>query len=355
MPDIDDYSPIVERGELEATSGLFARGRRRKDLGPVESGFVRLLIGDDGSPLPSNDLTAGEKHWARPRSWIKVDIGYHTLDYTVGLSDPTGRAGFTARVSVRASVCDAGGVTRQGVTSVRDFVLPAVRRAVVQAGSVIEPSVKQNPIAALTETRQRADAGVRSLADGPVSGIPDWLEAEFVSVTLDFDDATRRHLAELVDRTRQGELVDVDSVVQAKKTKAELAMRTLWREELLPHLSDPAQRVFEVAFANPTQANLAKAVDQVSHEEMVLVSEGFELLKTMVNNDYVDKDDPFYAAILAMNEKMSHLYLRGTAAALSAGSTKAELPTAGDEPPTDALDHDPPDVEEERGDRDWTG
>jgi len=354
----DDFSPMVEQGELEPVPGRLGRLRRRHDLAPVEAGFVRVLIVEDGSPILAHDLTGGERKWGRARSWVKVDVGYHTLDYAVSFSDPTSRAGFVARVNVRARVRDAGEVTRQGIVSVKDFLLPAVRLVVAQASSTIKPARDPDPIAALAEMRAQAEVHVRRAVQGAVPDVPNWLDAEFVSVTLGFDDGTQRHHAELVNRTRQGELIDANTVNEEKETKAALAVRAIWRDALLPHLSDPSRRVFEVAFANPTQQNLAQAVQQVSTTELELLGQGFDLLTKMVDKDYVDKDDPFYKAIVAMSGKLAnHLYLPGAAGGLSGLSPQDGLPSGDGEQREEAVDHEPSEVEsqeDEKGDRNWS-
>ena len=350
MTATDDFAPMVEQGELEAASGLVGRRRRRHDLAPVDAGFVRVLVGDDGSLVAAHGLTGGEKRWGRARSWVKVDVAQHALDYAVAFADPTGRAGFEALVTVRAAVEDPLEVVRKRITSVRDFLLPAVRRVVLRASEAIEPTSARDPIVALTTMRQRADVCLRLAVDGPVVEAPKWLAAEFVSVTVEFDQDTQAHHTGLVGRERDGELIDFDQVNEEKRTTASLAVRALWREELLPHLSNPAQRVFEVAFADPTQQNLARAVEQVTSAELQLLSQGFEMLRTMVDKDFVDKDDPFYAAIEAMSGKLTHLYLPGAAGALR-GAPQSGLGLGDDA--DEVIDHEPPNIEEEPGDHAW--
>jgi hypothetical protein len=357
MTPIDDFAPMVEHGELEPTTGLRGRMRRRHDSAHVDAGFVRVLIAENGSPIPTGELTAGEKRWGRAQSWVKVDVSHHTLDYAIPFSDPTGRAGFTARVSVRACVADPGEVAKQGIVSAKDFLLPAVRRVVVQASTAIKKTKQSDPTVALTEMHTQADLLVRNAVQGPVHEAPPWLDAEFVSAAVEFDSATERHHAELVNSTRRGELIDAHQVNDVKATRATLAVRAIWREELLPHLSDPAQRVFEVAFANPSQQNLARAVDQVTGAEGQFMLQGLEVLKTMIEKDYVDKDDPFYKAIEAMSGKLAHVYLPGAAAALASPTPPPELDsgskTAHNADAEAVVDHDPPDVDEVHGDREW--
>lgn len=353
----DDFSPMVEQGDLEPGSGLLGRLRRRHDLGSMDAGFARVLMVEDGSPILAHDLTGGERKWGRARSWVKVDVGYHTLDYVVAFSDSTSRAGFVARVNVRVRVRDAAEVARQGISSVKDFLLPAVRRVVVQASSQVEPTVDPDPILALGAMRAQAEVHVRRAVQGPVRDLPSWLDAEFVSVALGFDDKTERHHAELVNIAHEGERIAADQANDEKRANAQLAVRAIWRKELLPHLSDPSRRVFEVAFADPTQQNLANAVEQVSAAELRLLIEGFDVLKKMVDNDYVDKDDPFYKAIAAMSGKLAnHLYLPGVGGGLSALSPQDGLPTAEDKQREEAVDGKPPEVDEEkdRGDHDWS-
>lgn len=357
MTSTDDFCPLVEQGEVPTGGGLIGRVRRREDLAPLEAGFARVLLAADGSPVPPGQRSAGEKRWGAARSWVKVDISHHTLEYAIPFSDPTGRVSFTARVGVRAAVGDPSEVARQGIVSVKDFLRPAVGQVVVEASGAIESQRDPDPIIALADTRKRADAAVRNAVRGPVVTAPRWLVADFVSVSVGFDAATERHHAELIESARTGEMIVANQANDAKRAEANLAVRAIWRKELLPHLSDPAARIFEVAFADPTRQNLANAVDQVTSSELQYMLQGFEVLRTMVDKDFVDKDDPVYAAIQAMSGKLAHVYLPGAAAALSSPAAAGGL-GAGDAADEhahegEAVDLDRREGEDAPGDRDW--
>lgn len=347
----DDFSPIVEQGELPPGSGLRLRARRRPELGPLDAGFVRVLVGDDGSMIAEHARTGGERQWSRPRSWIKIDVGDHTLEYEVPFFDPTGRIELKARVSVRASVCDPTEVAARGIVSVKKDLESAIQEVVYGAVDATKPVRERDAVSALNESRRRAEVSVRSAARGTVPDVPRWLDAKFLSVSVSLDGATSRQRADLVGSEFKGQKIDAEALNDAKSARAEAAIRAIWRDELLPYLSDPTQRVFEVAFADPSRENLARAVDQVSGAELRLLSEGFELLQTMVEKDYVDKDDPFYTAIVAMSGKLAHLYLPGAATALAGPGATPELPNGDGTADDDVADY--ADADAQDGDRDF--
>lgn len=347
----DDFSPIAEQGELPPSSGLRLT-RRRPDLGQVEAGFVRMLIGQDGSMFPEHQRTGGERQWGRMRSWIKIDVGDHMLEYEVPFYDPSGRFKLKAHVSVRASVSDPTEAAARGVKSVRNDLESAVRQVIFDATDEAESVEGGTPIAALNESRRRAEISIRRFARGNVPGLPGWLNAVFGAVSVSLDGKTQDHLDNLVGTSFESEMLDASRINTEKKVRGEVAVRAIWRDELLPHLSNPAARLFEAAFADPSQANIARAVDQVAASDMRAMLEGFELLRTMVDKDHVDKGDPFYTAIEAMCGRMAHVYMPGAAAALGGPAAKEELPV-GDDPAEHVIDHEPSDVDAEEGDSDW--
>lgn len=346
MTVIDDFSPMVDQGDLEPSSGLLTRMRRRQQLSPVGGGFVRVLIDEDGAPiLVGQRLTGGEKRWSRARTWIKVDVGRHTLEYHIPFTDPTGRAGFVATVTVSVQVRDPADVAQHGTMSVKGPLESALRRMIADGSAKIQTVNDVDPTIALITVRQHADKTMREAVHGEVRNLS-WLSAEIESVTVGFDDATRSHHAELVDRTRRGELIDANAENEKKEAAATLGVRKMWRDNLLPQLRDPSRRVFEAAFANPTEENLTNAVTQVNNAEFALLTQGLEILKTTLEKDFVDKDDPVYTTIKAISGKLEQLYLPGSSAALPHPEDQGKLKSAE----TDD-DHRP---KRKTGDRDWT-
>lgn len=353
----DDYSPVVEEGELEAGSGLRTRLRRRQELAPLGSGFQRVLLAEDGTPLVSDkQLTPGEKRYTRARSWIRIDVGHHRLDYRVPFSDPSGRADFVATVAVDVVVGDAVEAVRQRATSVKDSLEPALRRAVADVGESGDAVGEDNRIVALTVMRQGARSRIRTLERQALSGLPSWLTATIMSTAVEFDDATKRHYDQLVELGQEGQLIEATAENREKRTKGELTVRKLWREDLLPHLSDPSRRVFEQVFANPTDENIAIAVDQANQREMVLLQEVVRSFEMAAREGFVDKDDPTIRALVGFVGRLPEM-VSGSGAALTAGTQNA----AGDtdaEPPVDAeadaeTEVNPP-PETEPGDRDFS-
>jgi hypothetical protein len=357
----DDYSPVVEQGELEPGSGLRARLRRREELAPLGAGFVRVLLAEDGTPLVGDkQLTPGEKRYMRARSWIRVDVGHHRLDYGVDFSDPSGRADFTATIAVDVAVCDAVELVRQGVTNVRDVLEPALRRAVADVGESGEAPAAESvddQIAALTTMRQRARARIRGLEEQPLRGLPSWVTATVVSTVVDFDEGTRSHYDQLVRLAQQGQVIGASAKNDELRTIGELTVRRLWREDLLPHLSDPSRRVFEQAFAKPTAENIAMAVGQANQREMVLLQEVVRSFETMAKEGIVEKDDPGIRAFVGLVQRLPEMLPGGGGSALDAGTPSAAL-GADSAAPVDAEAEAETEVvpppEAQSGDRDFS-
>lgn len=324
----DDYSPVVEQGELEPGSGLRARLRRREELAPLGAGFVRVLLAEDGTPLVGDkQLTPGEKRYMRARSWLRVDVGHHRLDYRVVFSDPSGHADFTATVAVDAVVRDAVELVREGVTNVKDVLEPALRRAVADAGETGEAPASgsvEDQIAALTAMRQQARSRIRGLEEQPLRGLPAWLGAMVISTVVDFADGTRGHYDQLVKLAQHGQVIGATAKNEELRTLGELTVRRLWREDLLPHLSDPSRRVFEQAFAKPTAENIAIAVEQANDREMVLLQEVIRSFENMATQGIVEKDDPGIRAFVALVHRLPEMFTGG-GTALPAGVSNPAL------------------------------
>jgi hypothetical protein len=337
----DDYYPIVEQGELELASGLRARLRRREELALVGPGFERVLLAEDGTVLLADkQLTPGERRNIRARSWIRVDVGHHRLDYSVSFSDPSGRADFLAAIAVDAAVVDAVKAIRSGISSIKDSLEPALRRAVVDAGEAGEEVTDDDEIAAFTDMRLRARAAIRKLEGEMLEGLPGWLSAKILSTTVDFADGTQGHYKRLVELAQQGSVIDRTSKNNEKRTEGEISVRKLWREDLLPGLSNSSQRDFERVFANPTAENIAIAVGQANQRELALLQEVVGAFEMAAKEGFIEKDDPTIRALVGF---VGHL------PQMIAGSGQA-LPEAK---APEVIEADPA-PEEQVGDRDFS-
>jgi hypothetical protein len=356
----DDYSPVVEQGELEPGSGLRARLRRREELAPLGAGFVRVLLGEDGTPLVGDkQLTPGEKRYMRARSWLRVDVGHHRLDYRVRFSDPSGSADFVATVAVDVAVRDAVELVRQGVSSVKDVLEPALRRLVVDAGESgdsDDEEFEDDQIKTLKQMRKRARERIGVLQREPVSSIPAWLVATVESTVVEFDERTQRHHDELIAVVQTGHVNAATAKNDEDKVRFRIRARQLWREDLIPHLSDPSRRVFEQVLDNPTSENIAIAVNQANEREMMLLQEVIRSFESMAKDGIVEKDDPGIRAFVALVQRLPEMF-SGGGAALTAGAPSpaldAESKVAVDaEAEAETEVTPPPDVQP--GDRDFS-
>jgi len=326
LSDNNDYSPIVDEGELEGGTGLLGRLRRREELGPVGAGYMRILLDADRSAVAGGEqLSAGEKYWSRgARTWVKVDVGEHPLTYDVGFSDPSGQAGFVATVSVRCSVKDASTAAVQGATGVRRFVEPALQQAVARTGRGIPPATDvDGPVATLTKLLDNADATVRESVTGAVDDLPGWLEARVTSARVQFDEETAKHHAELVATTRD---IDVERLTGDKDRlhmENEMSVRAIVRENLAPYLADPVMRGFETVFADPSPANVDRVVGQVTatNRDMIL-----SILERLAEKDLLDKGDAAVnGAVEALLAALKGVPFESGAAALGAGGVAGAL------------------------------
>jgi len=340
---LDDYSPVVERGELEAISRLRTRLGRRHELAPVGPGFERVLLAEDGSPLRASErLTPGEKRFGPARSWIRVDVGHHQLEYRISFSDPSGAADFIAVTTVDAVVVDAAEAVRHGASSVRGSLEPALRRAVVGAGESVETVTDNDRLAALKNMRRNARTKVRELEAQPLSGPPEWLSATILSTAVDFDERTKRRYDQLDDLVQEGEVIDHTSENERKRTRGEITVRKLWRDDLLPNLSNPSRRIFEQVMANPTDANIATAVRQADERELLLLQEVVHAFEMAAKEGFVEKDDPTIIALAGFVGRLPQI-ISGSESGLPEGETRKKVDADAAATP-----------EEQVGDRDFS-
>ena len=336
-----DFSPVAGRGELKPESGLLGRFRRKQDLEPVGSGFVRILLDEQGSPIASGEqLSAGQKYWSRGRSWVKVDVGTHRLEYEVDFPDPSGSAEFVARVAVTASVEDAVGAAADGCTNVAEILVPVLEEAVAVVTGKVTRTKESDPIAALHSMRKKARNAVRKLV-GESLDVPPWLSARVTAVTVEFDSVTAQHHATLVERKHGGHLIAADGENEMVKTETAMKIRDMVRTSLAPHLSDPATRAIEVVVSDPSTENInafaAKMAEGEIGQQRALVA----FVQTLLEKDYLDKDDPLYKTLVQVSSMgLEGLYVNQPSA-LGRGASAAELkagPTSqsGEDAPADA-------------------
>jgi hypothetical protein len=288
----DDFSPIAERGELERASGLLSRLQRRQELRPVSANHYRVLVDGDGTPLTgAEELSAGQRYWSKANGWVTVDVGDHILAYDVPFSDPSGRIGFVATVTLQTKVRDATAVVERGIESVKDVLGPALREVVTKATRSADGGPSTDPIGALSAMRERANENMQQEVRKELGNLPEWLSAQVTAVTVEFDADTAAHRAELVRRSRDGELIDADAENKKRGTRHEMEVREIVRDSLAAHLSQPATRAFEVVFSDPSAENIASVVNQVNADEHRHKALVIEILQGLIDKDLVDKGD----------------------------------------------------------------
>ena len=340
MSATDDFSPVVEEQEFVTETGLLGRRRRRHDLEPLGAGYTRILLDDRGVPLHTGEQpSAGQRYWSRAgRSWVKVDLRPHILEYQIQFSDPTGRAGFIATVTVNSSVKDAEEVAKEGATSVKDILVPALREAIERASDKGHSVDKDDPVSALGTMRIHASKAAKGLV-GDVKGIPSWLVAKVTAVSVDFDAATDSHRNELIKRSRDGQLiVAAGNNEKIEKTTA-MEIRGIVRDSLTPHLANPATRAIEVVAGDPSPENINALVSTLNGIEGDQQRATIALLQELIDKDYLDKEDPIYKAIVDVAARV----IRGDSftearSSLGAGATAKEITAEASTEEVDASD-----------------
>lgn len=320
-----DFAPVAEKGELQAARGLLGRLGRRHDLEPLDGGFARILLDEQGNPIVSGEqISAGQKYWARARSWVKIDIGTHRLQYDVEFSDPSGSAGFIAEISVTASVKDAAGAAQDGCTSAEEILVPVLREAIEVASGKAASPTGDGPITALSSAREQARAAARKLV-GREPDVPAWLAAQVKAVSVDFDSTTAKHYADLVDKKHGSHLIEAEGEHDQRKAELMLKIRGIVRESLEPHLRDPVGRQIEAVIAEPSTENLNAFASKMAAGDLARQQAGITLIETLMDKDYVDKDDPLHVALLKMGPKLIESLSADPQPALGSGSSPPEI------------------------------
>jgi len=347
-----DFSPVVETGELQAPSGLLGRLKHKHDLEPVGSGFVRILLDDQGVPLASGEqLTAGQRYWTRARTWLKIDVGAHRLRYEVDFSDPSGSAGFIATISVEASVQDTEGAARDGCTSAGEILVPLLREAIEIAVGSSSPAVGEEPIAALSAMRAQTREAARSLV-GTEPSVPSWLSATVTSVSVDFDETTAKRHADLIEKKHGAHLIAAEGENEQMKAKTAMEIRDIVRNSLEPHLRDSMGREIEVVVSNPTTENINAFASKMADTELGRQQALFAFVQSLIDKDFLDKEDPMYRTLVQVSSRALEGLYEGGPPALGGGTGANEI-SAGedlDEDEPHASGEDSADEEEEEDD-----
>lgn len=322
----NDFSPVAGSGEIQAPSGLLGRLKHKHELEPVGSGFVRILLDEQGAPLASGEqLTAGQRYWVRARSWLKIDVGAHRLQCEVDFSDPSGSAGFIATISVEATVQSAEGAARDGCTSVREILIPLLRESVEIAVGSATMAAGDEPIAALSAMRAQAREAARTLVDTEPS-VPNWLKATVTSVSIDFDEATAKRHADLIEKKHGAHLIAAEGENEQMKAKTAMEIRGIVRSSLEPHLRDSMGREIEVVVSNPTTENINAFASKMADTDLGRQQALYAFVQSLIDKDFLDKEDPMYRTLVQVSSRaLEGLYEDGPPA-LGGSSSAKELP-----------------------------
>jgi hypothetical protein len=337
----DDYSPVVEEGELEAGSGFLARLRRRQELTPVSPGFRRVLLDADGSPFTSAEqFTPGERRNTNARRWARVDMRHHRLEYRVAFSDTSALANFVADVAVDASVIDPVTMLEYGATTgVKDVIEPALNRAIGGVSRAGASQQEESDAAMLARLRQEIAVGLRDLENRTLDGVPVWLTVTVQTIQVEFDKGTREHYDELVKLEQRLQLTDVRQRNEQKETEGKIKVRDLWRKDLLPNLRDSSLRVFEEVYANPTDANIRAAVGQANERELLILREVLGTFENMAKDGFYEKDDPTVRALAGLVSRLPQLFPVSDPM-LQEGDQGTVIDAPGDSPEAQSGDRD---------------
>jgi CHAT domain len=320
----DDFSPIVERRELATTT--LSRLRRTRRPPSVGVGYELVLANRDGQPIAaeSNILGRGRSR-ARAGVWITIDIAEHMLEFKIPFPDPTGRAGFLASVTVRAAIVDASKVAASGIRGVKGIIEPILSKAIADRMSKVKPSSCEDPVAVLNDSRRAAEGALRTSMHENVTDLPGWLAAHVTSITVTFDDATKRHYDDLVKRARESELIDASAEIKTRQTRHEIALRDAWRAALAEHLSNPAARSFEVAFSDPTPENIARVVDQVNAADAVARARVLHILSSLIDHGHLHETDELSSVAMEIMGGLDVELGRGDLPQVSVGQENVQI------------------------------
>lgn len=304
MKPSDDFSPIVDQGELEAEGGLFSRLKKRQEMTPIEPGYVRVLLDTNGRPV--DQQTAGQKYWSRAaRSWVKVDTRSHPLHFAVSFHDPSGLVSFTAEISVVARVTDPDMAVAEGAESVEEMILPPLQKAVRGAhGKKSEIDGDKSAVSVLNDLRLAASDNLESIL-GDLDDVPDWLSVKVNGVTVELDESTEKHREELITKLREVAIADAGKQSQLAKAEGEIEVWKIWEQGFAGRLADPEMRALKRLAADPSRENIdrvAAEFDQIEAEEREAVVGMFRLA---VEKGHFPEDEALMNAIDLMEKQIA--------------------------------------------------
>lgn len=329
----DDFSPILDQGDVEAPGGIKSRFTRRAAIPiAVEAGVSRVLVSSEGVFVSEDSQSLGERVWGRAQRWVKVDVSPHPLAFELPLLDPAGRGDFIVKISVMVTVSDPAIVARKGLKQARSYVEPALRMAV--AGVKFDEAKRASM--SLRQLPEDTANCLSALVNQPLGGVPDGLTAVVAAVSVEFDSTTSSHLAALTEQAHRGEQVDAKEVVEAKLRDHDITKRNTWRDALGAELSDPQQRLIELAITDPSREGIAQFVEQANALESANRDSFVRLLTLMIEKDYVERDDPLYKAAVSL---LQSLQSEAKIPMLGASEPQRRI-AGGDDPPADVIEHD---------------
>jgi uncharacterized membrane protein YfbV (UPF0208 family) len=335
------FSPIIEEGELEAPANWRARLRSEQRLPPVDSGQRLVIATADGTYVLADARTAGERMFKPGQRWARVDMTEHRLSFTFAMTDVRVLAELAITVTVTVAVRDAvAAVEHRG-----DDVEAALHQAIDALLIAIDGGEELPESAGLTRARQLSWAlNQRKQAFAQLSGRPletvRWLKGAVFAATVEFDEETRRHHADLIEKEREVHAAESGGAVERTRVAEELSVQDMRRRSMGKHITDARSAITESVLLNPTAENLQRAAEQLRALEREDREDVLRLLRLGVEQGF-DHDEELQTQI------------RGIQGVGGGGARQLSQPSEG-EGGTDATPEDEdPEPGEDRPDRDW--
>lgn len=347
----EDRPLIIDRGDVEQPKGLAGLLRGGDRSVPVPGPGQRLvLVGHDGSLTlgGQQQQSAGERHRQRPRSWLIIDAAEHAWTFTARFADRHSTVGFEADVKVMAKVTDPLAVASDGIESIETHLEAAVVSAVASAAAEPDPAGDSaDPVRVLSDARQRVSLGLRThLAERLSTTCPSWMVVSVASITVDFDETTKRHYDGLIERSRRGQIIDADTDNDRRLDEAEIGKRARWRAALGDSVANPILGLLEVAAADPSRENIAAVTAEVLQLYRESAQHGREVMLELIHKDFLDETHPLYGALTKELESAMPNLLPGTISSGLGAGTRKQL-DAADEPGAPKTEDEPHTVDGE--------
>ena len=285
----DDYNPVAGRGVIEKSSGLLGRRKARESFPRAEHGFELVFIDQQGEVRDNGAYaTAGERYWAGPGSWLRVDIGDQQLRHRFPYQPAGGTAAYNIDITVKVRIADAPEAVRRRVSGVRVYVEPALRARLGRALPSPSFAAGGDSIARLNSARdQISQAMMAELPPGSDVYAGDWLDVTIAELSVNFTAETAAYYDQLVEAVRSAEIDTVKLSSKEKSADAEISLRKKWSEYLGPRLADPLTRAVETIAANPTQESLREIVSKLDDADQWNRQEVVAILNKLIDKDFV--------------------------------------------------------------------